>query len=92
MFEGHHANVQFSADAVASRTYPDPEGQWGEHFDGYSMEALVEKLGSLDAALDELERCLNGGGWIEEFGDLTDPRNYNLVIVGPVPAEAMRRN
>lgn len=86
-----HANVQFRANAVADRTYPDPEGQWGSHnHAGYSLRTLAEELGSLDAALDELERCFNGEGWLEDFGeDPLDPRNYNLVVVGPIPADAI---
>ncbi len=91
MHEGHHVNLLIDASVVADRTYPDPEGQWGEHFDGYSMEMLVEKLGSLDAALDELERCMRGEGWIEDFEDVLDPKNYNLVIVGAVPASAIKK-
>jgi len=87
--EDDPVNVTFRADDVLDRTYPDPEGQWGEHFDGYSMEKLVEKLGGLDAALDELERCFAGEGWIEDFDDRLNPRNYNLVVVGPVPPSAI---
>lgn len=85
-----HANVQFRADVVADRTYPDPEGQWGSHnHTGYSMRTLVEEYGSLDLVLDELERCLNGDGWLEDFEDPLDPSNYNLVVVGPVPPDAI---
>jgi hypothetical protein len=93
MHAENHVNVQFRADAVADRTYPDPEGQWGSHnHTGYSLRTLVEELGSLDAALDELERCFNGEGWLEDFGsDPLDPTNYNLVVVGPVPPDAMIR-
>ena len=91
MHDENHANVQFSADAVADRTYPDPEGQWGEPFSGYSMASVVEKYG-MEGVLDELERCLNGEGWLEYFGDnAADPRNYNLVVIGPVPAEAINK-
>ena len=90
MHDENHVNIRFSADAVADRTYPDPEGKWGEHYNGYHMSTVVAKFG-LEGALDELERCFNGEGWLEDFGDPIDPRNYNLVIIGPVPVSAINK-
>jgi len=84
-----HVNVMFKADSVAHRTYPDPEGQWGD-FPIYNMGSYVNKLG-LEAVLDELERCLAEGRMADMWPDVTDPGNYNLVIVGVVPAEAILR-
>jgi hypothetical protein len=83
--EKEYWDVLISADVVADRTYPDPEGQWGDNI--YSMSDAVEKQG-LEAVLDELERCL-GTSMMLDFGDATDPNNWNLVIVGPVPPEAI---
>jgi hypothetical protein len=78
----NHANVLIIGSSVASRTYPDPEGQWGEGI-VHMREAVAAK--GLEATLDELERCLNGDGWLEDFGDdVSDPHAYNLVIIGPV--------
>ena len=88
MHDEEHVNIQFSADCVADRTYPDPEGQWGEAFAGYSMEKIVEKKG-LDAVLDELEECFAGNKFDDEWEDLLDPRNFNLVTIGSVPADAI---
>jgi hypothetical protein len=88
--DNHHVNIQFRADDVMDRTYPDPEGQWGNTV-MFSMQKLVESVG-LEAALDELERCLSGQGFLEDFGkDPLDPTNYNLVILGPVPPSAIIR-
>ena len=85
MSEDDHANVRIAGYSVASRTYPDPEGQWGDEV--YSMADLVGRVG-LEAALDQLEDCLSGKGWCEEF-DVADPAQWNLVIVGPVPVQCL---
>ena len=74
--------IEFLADSLIDRIFPDPEGQWGWFGEGHSMKKYVDEHG-MEATLDELERCFNEemeGG----FEDVTDPRNYNLVIVGPV--------
>ena len=85
----HHANVQFPAESLVDRIYPDPEGQWGDGI--ISMKQAADERG-LEAVLDELESCFNGKGWMEDFGDdVTDPANYNLVIVGPVPADLIMK-
>ena len=82
MHDEDSVDVYFSATAVADRTYPDPEGQWGSN--NYSMQETVDRLG-LDAVLDELEDCFSGKGWMEDFGeDVLDPANYNLVTIGPI--------
>jgi hypothetical protein len=85
-------NIQFLADSVADRTYPDPEGQWGEQGTAvYTLEKLVESVG-LEGALDLLEKCFSGQGFLEDFGgDVLDPNNYNLVVIGPVPPSAIIR-
>lgn len=82
-------NVQFRADDVASRTYPDPEGQWGDHgrVSPYSLAGLVDLIG-MEAVLDELEQHFDGE-LRNDWSDPTDPKHYNLVVVGVVPPEAI---
>jgi hypothetical protein len=83
-------NVSFPADPFIDMVYIDPEAHWGpDEYSSLGFGGAVKKYG-YEAVLDMLEDCLAGRAWMDDYGeDKFDPRQYNLIVAGKIPPEAI---